>query len=449
LTLLTGTGVSTYLAILANDRAWDAKMEVILATIHVRRLHHQMQRTMTPRAKAELVNYTAEYFDQSARALREKLKANPTDVLSELILLPTLMDIAEIRLEQDRHAEAEAAVRECLSYEDPTDTVNRDRLWRARFVLGCSLVGQQRFEEAEPHLAEGWKGMRQNEILFDAQYLAMAAHRVCQVYNKWERSRESRTWQAAHDQVRSQLLIELPDDVRYFNALGYTHHFNAEWTESIEAYRKALEIVPNDIAAHDNLFQVTRLADLDASLPAITQGEQTPGSSGEWIEFAKLCAFKRHYRQSVDFYTKAFAMEDETAEELKDAHRYHAACAAALAASGQGVNPPRTETERANLRKLARQWLKEDVERWVRDRNSQIISPGDSLLGATFTAEMANRANRDTHAEVAQEMELWIHDKNLATIRDKDELAKFPTDERQAFDQLWSQVQSLVTSGSP
>ena len=42
----------------------------------------------------------------------------------------------------------------------------------------------------------------------------------------------------------------------------------------------------------------------------------------------------------------------------------------------------------------------------------------------------------------------WQRDTDLACIRDKNELAKLPDAERTAFEQLWSDVEGLLTKTS-
>ncbi len=80
------------------------------------------------------------------------------------------------------------------------------------------------------------------------------------------------------------------------------------------------------------------LADLDARLPKILQGDDRPKSAAERIQLAQICQMaKQLTAAAARFYTDAFAEQPKLAEEM-NSHRYNAACAAALAGlrTGQG-----------------------------------------------------------------------------------------------------------------
>src|SRR5262249_42739638 len=84
--------------------------------------------------------------------------------------------------------------------------------------------------------------------------------------------------------------------------------------------------------------QCEQLLGLDEQLPALIRGDVQPKSTAERLALAYLCRAprKRLYAAAVRFYAGALAADSRLADNLKAGHRYDAACAAALAAAGQG-----------------------------------------------------------------------------------------------------------------
>src|SRR5439155_4296070 len=94
-----------------------------------------------------------------------------------------------------------------------------------------------------------------------------------------------------------------------------------------------------------------------------------PTDDAERAEFANLAnLYKRHYLRAVRLYEEVLANTPALAEK----HRYDAACAAALAASGAGEDSSGLDTkDRARLRGRALEWLKADLEVWRRRAEQQ------------------------------------------------------------------------------
>jgi tetratricopeptide (TPR) repeat protein len=168
-----------------------------------------------------------------------------------------------------------------------------------------------------------------------------------------------------------------------------------------------------------------RLVELDARLPKVLSGEAKPRDAAEGLDLAWLCQqpYKQRYAASARLYAEAFAAKDARAD-LIARQRYHAACAAALAAAGKGQDATKLDDkERATLRQQALDWLKTDLAAWTRLLDK----------GAAQARPLAQQALRH-----------WQKDPALASLRDKDALAKLPQDQRQALDQLWADVADLL-----
>ena len=100
-------------------------------------------------------------------------------------------------------------------------------------------------------------------------------------------------------------------------------------------------------------------------------------------------------------------------------HRYHAACAAAQAAAGQGRDATDLdETSRASFRRPALDWLRAELE-----ARRQMVKREPEKVWTIV------RSLRD-----------WLEDHHLAAVRGPDALAKLPAAERQAWQKLWADV---------
>ena len=195
--------------------------------------------------------------------------------------------------------------------------------------------------------------------------------------------------------------------------------------EAIAEYRKALRIQPDYAAAQHNLSVALDLAERDALLPAILRGEAAPADAAQQVRFADFCQeHKRLYATASRFYADAFTAEPGLAKDLSSGDRYNAACAAALAGCGQGEDAAKTEAkERGRWRKQALDWLRADLALWMKR-----IPEGKP----------------DDRAAAAKILSQWQEDSDLAGVRDADALAKLSPDERDAWRQLWADVDALL-----
>src|SRR5205085_936571 len=107
----------------------------------------------------------------------------------------------------------------------------------------------------------------------------------------------------------------------------------------------------------------------------------------------------------------------------KTANRYDAACAAALAGCARGKDAAKLdENQKRSWRKQALEWLRADLALW-----------GKELEKNTPPAR----------ALIREKLQHWKMDPDLARVRDAARLAKRPAAERQAWEQLWADVDAL------
>jgi serine/threonine-protein kinase len=168
-----------------------------------------------------------------------------------------------------------------------------------------------------------------------------------------------------------------------------------------------------------------RLIHLDGKLPAILNGEEQAADAAERIALAELCQlpWKRCYAAAAQLYGEAFAAESSRAADRPSAARYNAACAAALAGCGQGLDAyPLDPGTRARLRQQALAWLRADLAAWHK------VLEGDRSQAAPG---------------LCQEMQHWLQDADFAGVRGPEALGKLPETERAAWRQLWAEVEAL------
>jgi serine/threonine-protein kinase len=165
--------------------------------------------------------------------------------------------------------------------------------------------------------------------------------------------------------------------------------------------------------------QAERLAAVEAKLPAFLKGEHKPSDTAERLGLLRVCQARKLHHAATRLYADAFAADAKLLEDATTALRYRAACQAALAGAGQGEDAGKLDDQqRARLRQQALDWLR-----------------------AELTLLAAGEVGR---SRVARILRQWCKDKDLASLRDRDALAKLPAEERAACEKLWSDVAALL-----
>ena len=109
---------------------------------------------------------------------------------------------------------------------------------------------------------------------------------------------------------------------------------------------------------------------------------------------------------------------------MRAGHRYHAACAAALAGCGQGQDAPPGDEARARLRRRALRWLRADLAAWRR-----LCEKGPAAVRTAADKQLRH----------------WQQDPDLRGVRGKRPLARLPVEERLAWHRLWADVADALT----
>jgi hypothetical protein len=142
-----------------------------------------------------------------------------------------------------------------------------------------------------------------------------------------------------------------------------------------------------------------------------------------------VCRLQRRYAAAARLYADAFTADAILADDLKAAHRYHAACFAALAAAGQGTDADKLDDqERSRLRKQALDWLQADLNLW------------DKRLADD---------NPEARQVAQNTLRHWQADSDLTGVRDAAVLKMLPDKEREAWRKLWADVEDLIKKVLP
>jgi serine/threonine-protein kinase len=253
------------------------------------------------------------------------------------------------------------------------------------------------------------------------------------------------------------------------NNRGFVLQAKGRLDEAIEEYQQALQLDPKSFHAHENLCgallaqarfreaqaairryldllpqgdpqraraarqlqRCERLLALEGRLPAVLQGQDQPADAPERLEFADLCTIRKESAAAARFYTDAFTATPSLADDLQAGHRYNAARVAALAGDGRGADAAALDgKERSRWRQQALDWLRAELAAW--SKKAQGPPP----------ARVAVRRTLDH----------WRVDTDLAGVREPEALGRLPDAERQAWQQLWAEVdrlRKLAREGGP
>ena len=166
-----------------------------------------------------------------------------------------------------------------------------------------------------------------------------------------------------------------------------------------------------------------RFAAIDARLAAVFKGE-SPKDNPERLALARRAYDTGRHTAAARLWGDALEAHPKLADDRQAQHRYNAACAAALAGSGKGKDDPTPdEAARVRLRGPARAWLAAELAAWTR------------LLEAATPAQ---------RTEIAQTLQYWQKDTDLAGVRESKAIDKLPEAERDGWRLYWKKVAATL-----
>jgi tetratricopeptide (TPR) repeat protein len=153
-------------------------------------------------------------YEETLRLRTSKLGSNHPHTLQ------TVNDLSQAYLTASLFTKAEPILRQCLATREKAQPDDW-RTFHTRSQLGGSLLGQQKFAEAEPLILHGYEGMMAREAKIPApkkKHLSEAAGRVVKLYEVWGKKDEAARWRAkldadARSRVGKITAEELPDNL--------------------------------------------------------------------------------------------------------------------------------------------------------------------------------------------------------------------------------------------
>jgi serine/threonine protein kinase len=323
---------------------------------------------------------------EKALAIRQRLAdANPTDTEFQTDLADSHNCIGELRRNTGKPTEAlEAyqkalAIRQSLARSHPESPEFASGLGGTLNNLAILDLGANRFDEARDRL----------RLAIDWQRKALASY-------------------PNHPTYRQFLANHLVNLIRAAQALGDSEEAAAAQSELTQLRDSA----PATIA-------------LDARLAAVMTGGQQPRDNAERLLLAQRAHDKALHAQAARLWGEALEADPTLVADRRTLHRYEAACAAALAAAGAGIDDPKPdEAARTRLRAQALAWLQAEKSAW-----------------ATHIDEALSVKQRELATKALAH---WKTDPDLAGVREPGSLEKLSEHERAEWVKLWHDVDALL-----
>jgi tetratricopeptide (TPR) repeat protein len=312
----------------------------------------------------------------------------------------------------------------------------------AHFNLGSLLATQARHEEAMAHLREAialdpeiaWAHTNLGSVLWQVGRLeeALAEFRQAIALDPTATYPHTNLGSVLSALGRNEeALVEYrtaialaPRDALSHRNLGNVLQDEGRLDEALAAYRKAGEL--GDSQAASLMSVCERLRALRPRLAGLSAGGDRPADNAERLAFAELCRQRRErrYALAVRLYAEAFRADPRLAEDRGVGYRFRAATAAAAGGCGRDAEGAGlSEGEQAELRQQALTWLQSDLALWARQAESELP---------------------EGRVAVQQAMRLWQRNADLAGVRTAAALAQRPAAEREAWQQLWQQVEAVL-----
>jgi hypothetical protein len=174
--------------------------------------------------------------------------------------------------------------------------------------------------------------------------------------------------------------------------------------------------------------EAERFAALADRLPAVLAGTAQPADDAERLAFARMAYDTKRFVGAARLWAEALEADPKLADDREAGHRYNAACAAALAAAGQGKDDLKPDdAARAKLRAQALGWLRAELAAW-----SRVLDAGDPTA----------------RTSIRQALRHWQADPPLAGVREPKALETLPEAERVSWRALWAAVDARLRAAA-
>jgi eukaryotic-like serine/threonine-protein kinase len=372
-------------------------------------------------------------FERAVAEARVEVELKPEDALAHRNLGMALM---HLRKHDESALEYQTAIR-----LEPDDPLNH-------YLLGTNLLGQLKLDEA----ASSYREAIQLKADYGSAHDKLASVLMAQ-----------QNFSLAVAECREAIRLK-PEAAEFHVTLGLALSAMQKRDEAMEEIRLAQRLNPDYPEAHCSLGGVLSnlgdfagaaiearagaalrskrsgqpifpedrhwIASLDrqaaivSRLPAIAKGDEPPDDIDEQLLLAEVAYTRKLFATAARLWSRAVDAKPELADDRKAPHRYNAACAAALAAAGQGKNEPCPDAAACvRLRRQALACLKMELAAW---------------------AKVLEFGNPQEVATIVPALQHWQEDADLVTIRDRAALDSLPADEQRAWRALWSEFGALL-----
>jgi tetratricopeptide (TPR) repeat protein len=229
--------------------------------------------------------------------------------------------------------------------------------------------------------------------------------------------RAQRTWTTLNSserrsKIRERLARENPTITWYQRDLAASHNNTGNLLNDIGRPDAALESYTKALAIRERLAREN---------PTITRHQL------DLAERHRRAYDTARHALAARLWAEALDADPKLADDRQPRHRYNAACAAAIAGSGQGKDdPPPDDVAKAKLRAQALGWLTAELTTWT------------TLL---------ETAKADQRAGIVQTLQHWQQDAELAGVREAKAIEALPESEREVWRALWKDVAAAIGPG--
>jgi serine/threonine protein kinase len=134
-----------------------------------------------------------ELFLQALALKKQKLESDDPSITH------TMGSLGWNYVRQKRYSEAETILRQCLVLR-ATKESGKWQYFETQRGLGAALLGQKRYAEAEPHLQEGYQGLKEREASISVNnkyFVQEGLEQLVQLYDEWGKPDEAAKWRKA------------------------------------------------------------------------------------------------------------------------------------------------------------------------------------------------------------------------------------------------------------
>ncbi|MGH7134140.1 MAG: tetratricopeptide repeat protein, partial [Pirellulales bacterium] len=210
-----------------------------------------------------------------------------------------------------------------------------------------------------------------------------------------------------------------PDSAAFCLRLGDCYVGLGSYSQALTAYRKAIELGHGAVVGYLHIGDaLAKQKDWDGAGAAMREAIRLQPKDA--FSYSKLALFLRdagRCAEGLKALVNAIQEQPDLAADPRTYLRYNAACLAINCADGLGANAP-PEDERPAYRKQALDFLTTEL---------------------SAIRELADKDPAQGH----RLMQVWLADKDLASVRDPTTVERLPSDERDAWNSLWTAVRTL------